>query len=439
MSASPIASLYLHAQHSICAWCCLRDLAFLSRVNRSWRAATSSAPSIGAHVWLTEALWIVAQTGLARHVTELHNSIGRSCVLLNDERSALVALKMPQLRRMVCSLMVPFARAPTFPVNLTSLHVNLWNPRHHYGYAPAPEFNVLLDALPALASLRSLVLSIPDADLVEMSFEPLQRCHSLRDLSLSCHRVTDAHVDQLRGLKQLECFACANPGELLPRLLRPPHELQWQCIDTTLITRVVVLTPASCEALASMRSLTRLDAEHKSGSLAFLGDQRNLTSLRFTHDRDIPVDQILDGLCRCHALTELSLHHCLTLTGPQLSAVLAALPHLTRLELRHVPWLESLRCLEQPHLAERLRTLHLGVGTFMHWCQLQPILSLRHLTHLNLSGWFIRGQMDRDFLRALMPPSVALPDLVVFEPTPSKLVKLPAPPVSVWSQESDRG
>ena len=66
--------------------------------------------------------------------------MGKSCVLLNESQAALVATKMPQMRRMVASLTVPFERPLAFPVSLTSLHVNLWNARHPYGYAAASQF-----------------------------------------------------------------------------------------------------------------------------------------------------------------------------------------------------------------------------------------------------------------------------------------------------------
>jgi len=204
---------------------------------------------------------------------------------------------------------------------------------------------------------------------------------------------------------------------LLRRLLRQPHQLQWQRmrLPYPLDDEVTALLP-------QLPSLTAISGTARCGDFGWLRCLPNLTDvdLAFSHREDVAdrAAALVAGLQHCTNIEVLALSGssvflqlsgCTDLTAAHLADLLPRLPRLRGLSLDFLG-IDSLAFLAQPPMTSQLSILCLRSCSQLPPTELRRIHSLRGLEYLNLSDSF-SAPLDSAALALLEPPSAVLPRL----------------------------
>jgi len=251
------------------------------------------------------------------------------------------------------------------------------------------------------------------------SFAPLAALPLLSQLKIGQPKrgrgeFSDVQIDQLRALPRLRNVRVEMTTPLMRRLLRQPHDLQWQQISLP-----GLLDDDAAALLPQLPSLTQIihswiDCER----FDWLRGLPNLTdvTLSFGGPEGAAVGRaapLAVGLRSCSKIEKLALSNCSDLTTAQLAELLPRLLRLRDLRLSSLD-IDSLSFLAQPPLTSRLRRLELSD------CRQLPLSELRHahslcgLRQLELIRSFSEPM---DSLSPLLytPPSLLLPQLEQFE------------------------
>jgi len=409
-AASPPSPVRLYRDAVGCVFQFLRrgELATALRVSRGWLSAANSMASLRLRIRLPAIeLRAVATSAMRRHVSDLCTS---GSAPISGDSLFLLAHSMPHLRNLSCELSLPPSAGPLlFPANLRSLHI--------YLCMPATNLNTTLRAIGQLPLLEELYIILKSMD-PQISFAPLAALPQLRRLNIystsggAAIELSDAQVDELRALPQLHDLNIGMSTLLMRRLLRPPHDLQWQ--------RILVPYRMDDEAafhLSQLPSLTEIDGVAVHCEIfEWLRRLPNLKRVEFNFEKaeesTALVESLVAGLACCTNIEFLSLISCPVLTAAQLADLLPRLPRLRELELFNLS-VNSLAFLAQPPLTDQLRTLRVA------FCVRLPLTELRHVRALlNLEGLSLEESfdepMDSHSQSLFTPPSVLLPQLRSF-------------------------
>ena len=260
-------------------------------------------------------------------------------------------------------------------------------------------------------------MSLPVVD-PQISFAPLAALPLLRRLDVSWHRggeLSDAQIDQLRALQRLQEVNVKMSLPLLRRgrLLRRPHDLQWQ--------QVSLPYPLDDEVAAVVPQLPSLTAVvHRrvvSERYDWLTQLPNLSTvdLRFfwLYGAAGRAESLVAGLRYCAKVEILELSDCSDVTAVQLAELIPQLLRLRELTLNKVR-IDSLAYLAQPPLTSQLSRLKLFRCRRLPTDELRHVHGLRGLTHLTLHESFT-APLDAESRSQLTPPSPLLPALEAFD------------------------
>jgi len=422
--------LHRHALESVFAFCRLCELATVSAVTREWQAAARSMAPLGwrLHGCRIARLKQLCHSSLRRHVTflEIHNSYG---IASSPDCLQLVSQRLPHLRGLTVTARLPLPSGETleFPPGLRSLMLVLQltgGSGKDEGFAAL--FNTALDAIANLAQLEDLKLHVRGPSHngeFPGSLAALTRAPGLRHLNLALGgfqvpRLSDAHVADLRTLKQLQSLVFHQVDTtLLRRLLAPPHALQWQELGG-----LWVVTEADAALLVTL-PLRTLDARLAMPHADFLLQLPQLQSLKLSAAAGgfSNSEHVLQAVGTCAQLRSLTVEdgarvNMLHFSSAQLGACLARLPNLQELFLSGAAELTTLAFLAEGSVRGTLVLLYLrGFSRRLPLSELQFVLQLRGLHSLTFVDVFdapLRGE-DK---RLLTPPtqSPLLPHLTYF-------------------------
>ena len=356
-ASAPI--LHRHALESVFTFLILRDLAAALVVSRDWLGAVGSMRRLavalrirGPQSW---ALSAVSHSAMGRHIGEL------SSVHLVGEEFFPVVDQLAHLRALRCTLSLPLADWPVrFPAQLRLLDVHL------LGYVGPVNLNAAIAAIAQLPLIEELTVRLPVMD-PQISFGPLTALPLLRRLRFVWARhqdeLSDAQIDELREMPRLHQVEMAMTKAQLRRLLRQPHDLQWQQIPLP-----YPLDDEFAALLLLLPSLTVLGSSPTCSNLEWLRGLPNLTDvdLVFSQREDVAdrAAALVPGLQHCTNIEVLALSGstvllefsgCHDLTAAHLAELLPRLPRLRELRLIHLS-IDSLAFLAQPVLASQLRS-----------------------------------------------------------------------------------
>ena len=310
----PVARLYKHALESIFAFLDLKGLSRVLAVSRLWSSAVSSMRAIDGSC-STPALLGLCASRLARHVVAL-GSVHRPVHASSDTFYA-VSKRLRRLSSLYCEQQYPMGLPLLFPPTLTQLHLNSCA-------------SSVVAEVARISSLRSLTLHVGSR---ETSLAPLVGLSQLQELELpefdEWHLDSD-QIEDLRELPHLTAVKFLLNEKELPKLLRSPHELEWQ--------RLHLFKPSTtaAELLASLPSVTHLlaaDAE----DLQFVQHAPNLRSLELTKylQHWTPLsdpEELIAGVSPCAQLTSLRISK-RPFNSSCMRAIVSLMPMLSKLQL----------------------------------------------------------------------------------------------------------
>ena len=400
----PVDRLYRHALESVFAFLDLRGLAAALRVSHGWQAAVGSMRRMELAVDGPPILRM-AESTMGRHVSAI------SAVWLTAETLSLLAGRMTHLGDLNCDLRLPQVAAPlAFPAALRVLHVVLCD------LPDAADINAAMTAIAQLVLLEELNITVHMMD-PRLSFGPLISLPLLRRLDVCwlspTDALSDAQVDQLRALLQLQELNVPALTPLLRRLLRQPHDLQWQELSLP-----HPLDDEAAALLPQLPSLTDIDCLAACSRFDWLCGLPNLRHVHLAFNSTAKAagfaDSLVAGLQHCANIEILRLdtYGCVDLTATQLAELLPRLPLLRDLSLQGLS-IDSLSFLSLPPLTNQLSRLDL------YGCRRLPLSELRHvhalggLKTLELFSSFV-APLDDHAQSLLEPPSALMPQLEQF-------------------------
>ena len=404
----PGARLHRHALESILAFSDLNTLTAALRVSKEWLDAVGSMGRLGFTAECRTALIeSVSASAMARHVGDLEVVVN---VRMSADEAESVAVNMPHLRRLQCWVPQLPADGPLlFPAGLRELVLLVDDS------ASAAEINTAIAGAGRLEQLDTLNLRLRSRDSL-ISFAPLAALLRLRAFSIDGAAdvdFSDAQVAELRALPRLHTVRIdrLTIGDLR-RLLRRPHDLQWQHV--ALMSRVDEETGA---LLTQLPSLTRIREFMGCERFEWMSGLPNLTDVDFWLDASPAAEgraaSLVAGLAHCAAVTRLALAGATDLTAAHFAELLPRLPRLQSLVLTHLD-VDSLGFLSQAPLTSQLSSLVLSGCTELPLSELSHVHSLRGLKLLSLFESFT-APMDAHSLSLFEPPSSVLPLLESFE------------------------
>ena len=399
---APASILHRHALESIFAFLELSELAAALRVSRDWLAAVGLMRRLQLEVRRPAAAALVEMTRslMGRHVSSLW------AVRLDTDALAVLADRMAHLRCLHYVLQLPLSGRPLiFPANLRRLQI------HMAGPAGAADISAALGAIGRLSLLEELTVW-PLGHTAQLSFAPLAGLPRLRSLSVwppkDAREFSDAQVDELRALPRLQQLNVHPTLPLLRRLLRQPHNLQWQNISLP-----DLLNDEAAALLPQLPTLTVIERSTSCSRFDWLARLPNLRDVRLSFewpkDAAARADSLVAGLRCCTKIEILELSDCADLTADRLANLLPRLPQLRELRL-HCLRVDSLSFLAQPPLTSQLRRLELWHCLWLPPGELRHVHSLRGLTKLELVHSFT-APLDSAELALLEPPSAVMPRL----------------------------
>ena len=404
---SPAARLYRHALESVFAFLSRGELAFALHVSRDWLAAVKSMSGLQLKlVFSSSPVCVVAASAMGRHVTVLGHAHQR--LSLNTDALSVVARLMPHLRVLFCALdPSPPGELLSFPAALRELEIDQRGP------VSAAALSVTLTAVSRLSRLESFTILLPARLDSHLSFAPLAALPQLRSLDVRWSddgSLSDAQADELRTMPRLHHLSLSfMTTDTLYRLLRQPHDLQWQ--------QLPLLRPLDDEAAAllpQLPSLTKIGAVVGCERFDWLRGLPNLTEVSLylrVHDAG-RCASLVDGLRGCTNIEILKLVDCPDLTAAQLSDLLPRLPRLQSLSFNYLD-IDSLAFLAQPPMTDQLSSLTLWGCSDLPLSELHHLHALRGLKTLHLVASFTEW-MDDHSQSLYKPPSLLLPRLEEF-------------------------
>jgi hypothetical protein len=337
---------------------------------------------------------------------------------------------MAHLRELHCHVdLPPPGQQLAFPAQLRRLGIDF--PDH----ADAVQINGAVAAISRLSLLEELGL-VMDALDPHLSFAPLADLPLLRRLKISqswgqVQQLSDAQIDELRALPQLQEIDVPMTPPLMRRLLRQPHDLQWQQIPLPgwLADEAAALLPLlpSLTAIPELVTCDRFD---------WLRGLPNLTDARLwfsgSTGAESRAESPVAALHCCTKIEILALSRCRELTAAQLAELLPRLPKLRELRLQCLD-IESLAFLAQPPLTSQLSRLDLSCCTRLPLTELRHVHALLGLEQLTVCQSFA-APLDSFSRSQLTPPCALLPRLQQFEYTTvpeGTATHAPPPPLPV--------
>ena len=396
----PATRLYKHALESIFGFLSLKELSAVLAVSRAWSVAVSSMRSVGAPRLSTRSLFELCISRLARHVGAL-GSAGAH-VGLSRELLYMASVNMSGLRSLYYQppsyLMLPLL----LPPSLTLLDIDI------HKDTPSSGVNSLIAAA-RIPNLRSLALYLPDR-IEDVSFAPLARSAHLRELDIGDRKLNPRQVNEIRAFPSLTSLKYTLMQHELSLLLRPPHRLQLQKLQTHDVDE------ERAQLLASLPSLTDLTINSRT-TLAPLQHTPNLRTLMLKHfasTQPLPEpERMIQGIGQCTQLTSLTIFNS-KLTSAHISALLSRMPAVSKLALITMPKLESLQFLSSALLQRSLTSLSLTDCAGLPTLELRHVFALQQLTHLWSHNSFAE-KLCSLALHELALPSQRLPKLVKLE------------------------
>jgi hypothetical protein len=360
------------------------------------------------HLRSSVALTAMCHSRLSRHVSGLFVCDG---LKLSASQLALLATHLPQLHEMQCAVALPAPdEALILPLNLTKLNVD-------FGEHSSPsQLDAMMRALGQLSLLRDLVLRLHES--LCFSFQPLHALPLLNTLLVRSYRwedLSNAQIDELRAMPHLHTMSLNPEADLLRRLLRTPHSLQWKNVGDEFR-----LDDECAALLLLLPSLTKLGGVFEADP-AFLQQLPNLEELELNliYARSAPAPQLLlTALQGCSKLTSLFLSSC-RFTSEQMCALLPSLPalrHLTLHIVNIVDLLESLRCFSSGPITRTLTKLTLVDCRHpaLHLTELEHVHALTELRSLDIRSSFVEPLDAAAQEQYLRRPSRILPKLSTF-------------------------
>ena len=400
------AVLHRHALESVFAFLGLRELAAALRVARDWLSAAKSMRRLDLRVeWLTAAaLGQIAYSPMGRHISRL------KCGDLDADALAVFAARMAHLRELNFYFEPSEAGQPiSFPASLRLLNINILT-------VDAVEINAAIAAICRLPLLEELKLRL-DRMGPTVSFAPLAALPLLRGLVVTSDyrydKISDAQIDELRQMPRLREVDVPINWAQLRRLLRQPHNLQWQQIS---LPTGSVLDDETAALLLQLPSLTAISGTACCDDFDWLRGLPNLTDVTLHGEWPWGADlvaSLVAALQCCTDIEKLRFDWCYDLTAAHLAELLPRLPKLRELRLDRSS-VDSLAFLAQPPITSRLSLLRLCCCGALPPAELRHVHGLRGLTHLTLSESFT-APLDSADLAQLTPPTILLPRLEKFE------------------------
>lgn len=415
----PAVRLYRHALESIFAFLDLPLLTSVLRVSRSWLAAVKSMRSLQLEVSPSAEipLRVVTASAMARHITAL-SACGRFHnvpVKVNADILHILSFQMAHLLKLVCELTLsPNIGTLSFPVALRQLELSVPAP------AAATDINDAIRAISRIPLLESLTIVLPTQD-PQISFAALATMPYLRELEINIHRrslpvnFSDVQVDELRTLPRLRKLTVYMTDDMMRRLLRQTHRLQWQQIILPEQLNDEVAT-----ILTQLPTLTQLDCDISSPScnhFLWLQQLPKLTEVHVSYDSEEPLSverivSLVSGLRCCINIEILKFSYCDTLTVAHLTDLLPRLPRLLALHL-YFCTIDSLSFLAQAPMTHQLLSFDISDCTQLPAAELRYVHALRGLKTLVL--WRSFDAPLNDYCQSLYtPPSLLLPRLETF-------------------------
>ena len=250
---SPVAQLYQHALESVFGFLSLHDLSRVMAVSRAWCEVVRAMPcaQLVTTCSMPRLVPLCAST-LSKHIVEF-GEVESVTSELSCEALYTVALRLPQLCVLICTILPTEVSMVILPHKLVTLDLDL-------SKITGAGINAIIKGISQLKALVTLVLVLPSF-LPAISFAPLAIVVSLQDLSLlldTRSEPTDAQVDNLRVLSYLHLMHVhLLSTQSLARLLRTPHELRWQEIGS--VGPVDAVASAALVALPSLQKLFAWD------------------------------------------------------------------------------------------------------------------------------------------------------------------------------------
>lgn len=416
--AAPVARLYRHALESVFAFVKLADLGRILAVSRSWAAAVRSLKSIAAEVErpLLQPS-VLCASSLAPHVATVLWYTPASPIVCGLKEMQLLATRLPSLTSLSCQVVVPQPQPLPFSAMLVALNLGFT-----CAATAAPSINATIVIISQLPLLNKLALDFPRF-YAKISFAPLAPM-ALIELRLAVpdgvkSQLTNAQFDQLRLMPQLRTLMVDNVSNpALKRLLRAPHQLQWQCIH-----ELVELDSSCGAALTTLPTLTELQTEI-CRTVGFLPALVQLRVLKLFFDRPwaahaalrpwpVSADAVVSALSHCPLLQNLSL--CAPVTSKHMSTLLPQLAALEVLGLVSCEELLSLSFFADSSSALLLRQLDIADchHPALHATEIQWLQSLTALQSLRIVNSFAEP-LNRSIIALLTPPSGLIRTLAQF-------------------------
>lgn len=406
-----ISRLYRHALESVFAFLGWGEIAITLRVSRSWLTTVKSMPGLQLLVEVnppTIPICVIATSVVSRHISALGTVNKR--LKLTVDTCFILTRHMPHLFELTCELSLPLGHElVTFPTKLRNLDLGF------SATTSTVDINTMLRAIGCLTHLQHFHIRMNCLDH-QISFDSLSQLPELQYLEItwsSANDFSDRQVDELRALSRLHTVIMAGETtNLLPRLLRQSHQLQWQTIA------IPIVNDETVELLSHLPMLTKLMCKTSCLRFDWLSQLPNLIcfSICFYQDTTMEgcMESLITGLHHCTQIEELELF-CCDITSVQLAELLPGLPALTRLHLGSLD-LTSLSFLAQVPMMRQLTTLILSRCKLLPLIEMKYVHRLRSLKKLYLRSSFA-SQMDAHGQFFYTPPSVVLPHLNEFEYT----------------------
>ena len=447
-----VARLYRHALESIFAFCGLENLSSLMAVSHDWQVAVLSMSPIGAllELWDSrhcERLVPSSRSRLWKHVTRAaivdSDCVGVALPFLSQHLSQhLRTLELTVSAHIDPALILCFQRLQVLRLELKpSWRLPMdgtvsWTSAANVSWVG---YNAMLKAIALLACLEDLSLTFSDpAPEVDFAFlsagagvAPL-KLHSFAlawglEASHKGLNLTEAQVAALRNMApsirsfSFDGLACSS--EATAKLLRTPHNLQWQTLRSQLLLSAALCAVISrihiddkaAEALESLPTLTGLHVSLDGCShVRFLVELTQLRTLdlavKTASKATLTAEALLAGLQSCTGLTSLTLGN-VPLTSAHMCTLLPQLPQLTQLHVARLHQLDSLVCFNSPALVASLTDLSIRDCT-----EAEAVAELAHLHGLKaLQKLALKRQcaLPAELNLLFTPPSSLLPRLTV--------------------------
>ncbi len=230
--------------------------------------------------------------------------------------------------------------------------------------ASATSVNAILAAFSQHAMLASLELLFEGSFPEQVPFAPLQSLPALKALRLQDNSfgdvtLSDAQVQEMRSLTQLERLDCRFSEEALMQMLQPPHQLRWTELPHYSRNCMTDALAALLPSLPHLRSFSLGERLPSLSSLDFLTQLPALTSVEVEGNN---ADALLLTLSvTLPRVAKLRLESSALKTG-ELKALLTHFPQLRELTLEYMPAFGSLSFLSPVRSTLRSLSLSSCVG-----------------------------------------------------------------------------